>query len=277
MADMEQTGGSEGQENTEIPDANGQGANTGDNSSAGSDAGTGEEGSQEGQEDGDEVSFIKDDAGKEFISREAFEKRIATLTKQKHEGGEARALLESIRTDPLIQKEFIKSLNLEEQRASSPNEANEPNSFEKFIAPLPPEYQAHYRGFMESISPIFESFVKSEMDKAIKPIMSWIGESRVKSFASENKDYAKYEPKIAEIMSSGRAKTLEDAYKIASYETRLKSVSQAGAKAEASRQDKLNRTPFAGKGQPTLRTQGKKPDSLKESLQKAAEQIGWGG
>ena len=269
---QEQTGGSnEGQQMTETPDENAQGANSGETSPADDNAGTGEEVSPDEQAEGDEDAFIKDENGKEFISKEAFEKRVAKLSAQKND---ARSLLESIRTDPLIREEFIKSLNQEGQRASSSNDEVEPSTFDKWVSPFPPEHQAHYRGLMEAISPIFEKFVKSELDRAIKPVMSWIGESRVKSFASENKDYAKYEPKIAEIMSSGRAKTLEDAYKIASYETRLKSVTQAGAKQEAFRREKA-RTPFGGKGQQTFRTEGKKPDNLKDSIRKAAEQVGW--
>lgn len=246
--------------------------------------GTGESGSSEGQAQsgggessgvGDEgnESFIKGDDGKDYIPREAFEARIAKLTSQKNE---ARGLLDSLRNDPVIRKEFLESLNLEEKRPISSNEHQEPTAFDKWIAPLPPEHQAHYKGLVEAIAPQFEDYVQAQIAEVMKPITSWIGEQKVSGFAKSNPDFAKYERTVAKIVMDGRAKSIEDAYKIASYEDRLKNVAGSGAKAEATRRDKLNRTPIAGKSQTSVQIAPKKPNGLKGALEKAWADMGGG-
>jgi hypothetical protein len=280
MADENQSGiGNNEGEQTAGDTGNTEGQ-TGDQSQAGDQTGEGtEQGTETGDEGGEEQdAFIKDKDGKEFISREAFEKRVAKLTAQKHEGSDAKSLLEAIRTDPVIREDFIKSLNLEASRTDAPkDEIDEPTSFDKFLAPLPPEYQAHYRGFMQAISPVFEGYMQKLVQDQIGPIRSWIGETKVRDFAKSNPDYARYESQVAEIISTGRAKSLEDAYKIASFEARLKGASNAGAKAEADRRAKLSKAPLTGKDRGSLQTKDRAPNSLRDAIMKAASETGWQG
>lgn len=239
----------------------------GDNQSQDQQAQTGDE--------GDENLFVTDNEGKKYIPEEAFKARLAKLTAQKHEGAEAKAFLDSIRTDPVVREEFLKSLNLEASRSDPSKGAEEPSSFDKFIAPLPKEHQEFYRGFMQAISPVFESYMEKRFKEQLGPVMSFIGEQRVKSFAQSNPGYAKYEKTVAELISSGRARTLEDAYKIASFDDRLKGASSAGAKAESERRNKQTRAPIGGPSRSSIQVKGKSPDSLKEAIALAAVETGY--
>lgn len=272
MENIEATGGSSEAVETETPSTGTQDGGDAqptpaDGSQPGTDNQPGDEGNA-GQDD----QFVIGEDGKKYIPEDAFNARIAKLSSQKND---ARSLLESIRTDPVIRKEFMDSLNQGEARTTSATESNEPSAFDKFLAPLPPEHQAHYRGLIEAIAPQFEEYVTDALEKAVGPIRSWIGESKVDSFAKANPDFAHYKKDVSEIIQSGRAKSLEDAFKIAAFDKKLKSVTASSNKSEAERQAKLKRVPVAGQGQGAVQTVGKKPTDLRSALQKAASDIGW--
>jgi hypothetical protein len=253
-----------------------------DNVSGGSaqaDAKSTETSEQNVQDNEGEQEFIKDEEGNEYIPRKAFEARIAKLTQQKHDA--RQQVLESLRSDPTFKKEFMESLNLGDNRAESSEDTDEPTPFEKFVSPLPQEHQSFYRNMAGAIAQEFEGYLEGVLDKFkqehISPIMGWIGEEKVKTFSAANKDYAKYQSKIYDIMKNGRAKSIEDAYVLASYEDKMKGAQNVGAKGEAERRDKLTRTPISKSSAGGMATRNGKPFGLREALEKAGAELGYTG
>lgn len=208
--------------------------------------------------------FVKDEEGNEYIPRKAFEERIKKLAAQKNDA--KSTFLESLRNDPAALAEFKKAIGIESQDAepkSSPQTPTE-TKFQKFLAPLSPQLQAHYMGFVESIAEQFEDYVSSELDKRINPILSHIGESKVNSFKQMTSDYDRYAPKIRELLETGAVKSLEDAYKLASYEDKIKGAVSAKPKPPVQKHP-INR----GQGVPQSATQRSNPKSLREAIEMA--------
>lgn len=223
--------------------------------------------------DGEQESeFVKDSDGNEYIPKKAFEERLAKLTAQKYDA--KSALLESIKSDPAAKAEIMAALGLNQtDNTDQTKESSEPTMFQKWLAPLPPEHQAHYQGLVEAIAPDFESFVKEEIKNALAPYASYIGEQKVQSFAATNKDFGQYKSKIQEIMSSGRARTLEDAYVLASHEDKLKGVSAAVRSSEDQRRQQMQ---APSNGRPNQSGNFKqKPGSLRDALRQAARETGY--
>lgn len=269
--------GSEIQESSEQTVGNGSSdtSGVGGDNSANNDA-TGSGASDQTPESGEtQDEFVKDDDGNEYIPRKAFEARIAKLSAQKND---ARSfLLESIKSDPSVKKELMQALGIEENPNSSgqnTRENDEPTRFEKWIAPMPPEHQAHYRGLVEALVPDFEAYVKESIESALKPVLSHIGEEKIKTFSSTNKDFPRYQEKIHTLLSSGRAKTVEDAYILASHEDKLKQVSTSATRREENRQQTIQKPISKGSTSPGGPSQ-KKPQSLKEALMFSARQTGY--
>lgn len=280
MAD--EVGGSSG--STDGGDVAGGASSLESNTSDGGVQNTPDDGSQGSAQDGavDEGNtddgFVTGPDGKKYIPQEAFDARIAKLTAQKND---ARSLLESIKNDPNVRKEFLESLNIGEQSGNSSEDSDEPTPFEQFLAPLPQEHQAHYRNMAQAMATEFTGYVQTMLDQFKKenltPLMTYVGQEKLKSFAATNKDFNKYERQIAKIMDEGRAKSVEDAYKLASFEDKMKSVFSAGQKEELERRNKLNRTPSAGQNSGGVNTRNSKPFSLREALNKAGMEHGYTG
>ena len=272
MADMQETGGVEAQASEQVPESNMQESVTQDvtNDSA-------ETVEQSVNQDEGEPEFVEGEDGKKYVPYEAFKARIDKLTAQKHESGEAHSLLEAIKNDPAVRKEFMESLQSGEESAASSKETDGPTPFEEFLAPLPPEHQAHYRNMGKAMASEFESYVENRIQQVlgehIKPIMSHIGAEKLRNFSQSNKDFNKYQGKVKEIMESGRAKSIEDAYILASHEDKLKAVKTVGAKEEQERRQKMSRNSFSGKNIGGSSVKGKA--DLKSALSKAALEHGY--
>lgn len=254
----------EGQTQERVSQSNEEGAAQTANDST---QGVGESQTDEGEAVEDQ--FVKGEDGKEYISKEAFMARINKLSAQKNE---AKTLLEAIKTDPKVREEFLEAVKGEE-RSTPQDDSQELPAFEQFLAPLPPEHQAHYRNFAKAMASEFESYVKNELRQAMKPVMSYIGESKVKSFASQTKDFGTYQKQVMELVNSNPKLSLEQAYKIASYEDKIKGAKVVGSKEEQERRMKLASNPAVrSSGGSNARV---KPKSLMEALQMAGKETGY--
>lgn len=243
------------------------------------DAGESLESSDNGEQ---EEEFVKDEEGNEYLSKDKVEaiiqKRLSKLSQQKNDA--RTSLIEALRNDPAAKEEFLNALGLKDSHSedalgqeANKTQSDQPTKFQKWLAPMPPQHQAHYTGLVESIAEQFEEYVQAELDKRVGPIMSHIGESKVNEFKNSNKDYPKYANEIEKLIQSGRAKTLGDAYIIASYEDKIKNVSAVSTKKQEQAVKKLNsmptRTPTSG-----LNTVGT-ASSLQDAIRKAAEKVGY--
>ena len=220
---------------------------------------------------------IEDDAGKKFVPYEAFKGRIDALTSKLRQAEESAALLETIKSNPSLMKQLVESFSSgEELKTSSEKADKQPSSFERFLAPLPKEHQAHYRNMINSVAEEFEDYVQVELKKALQPFVSWVGSEKIRNFEHQNKDFGKYKSTVTRILNEGRAKNLEDALILASHEDKLKSVKNVLTKEEQIRRTKLASTPFPNKtSSGGIGTSNKTKLGLRESIEAASEQIGW--
>ena len=104
-------------------------------------------------------------------------------------------------------------------------------------------------------------------------MLSFIGKQEVQKFSSAHPDYSRYQGKIQETLNSGRAKTLEDAYKLVAWDDKMKGAGTAAVQGEKSRQSKLAGMPIrkAGGTPGSVKPQYK---SLREAAEAAAKQLG---
>lgn len=279
MADDVDVGGSSGM--TGGDSAGGASSLESNNADSGASNGAPIDNTQGGTQDGaadegtaDNDGFVTGPDGKKYIPEEAFNARISKLTAQKNE---ARELLETIKNDPNVRKEFLESLNIGDQSGKSSEDSEEPTPFESFLAPLPQEHQAHYRNMAQAMASEFTGYVQNYVKEQLAPLMGWVGEEKLSRFASTQKDFGKYEKQVSKIMQEGRARNVEDAYKLASFEDKIKSVYSAGQKEEVERRNKLNRMPSAGQNSGGVNTRNSKPMTLRESLERAGQQHGYTG
>lgn len=229
-----------------------------------------------GDEGNDQDGIVTDENGKKFWPEEAVMARINKLTSQKHNAD--AELLEAIKTNPDIRKKFQEALQLGEESATSSEESEGPTPFEQFLAPLPQEHQAHYRGLFGAFAKELEGYMEQQLEsfksQHVAPLMSWVGQEKVRSFAQTNKDFPRYQSQVRDILEAGRAKSVEDAFILASYGDRMKGAQAAGAKQEANRQTKISRASITSRsaGGSSTKTQ---PVTLREALEQANKDIGY--
>lgn len=263
--------------NTETSETNGF-TNTGEGT-----AGSSNDGSSESTEtnvgegeDNDQI-VAETDEGKRIVA--AFEKRIAKLVAQRNS---AESFLEAVKSDPNVRREFLESLKDEagEASATSSEAVQEPDELDNFVAAIPNEHRPHYQTMFGALGARFEKVLeareKAFYEKAIKPIMSWIGSEKLERFSQTNKDFAKYRKEAERLISEGRVHSLEDAYKILSYEDKIKGASNKGAKDEQSRRESVTRQNFSQRNSGGTSNTSSKVNTLRDSIRKAVVETGYG-
>jgi len=269
-AEVISTEGNEGTEGGQPSGNEGQGDGTATGGSAENTENAGTNNQPDGGED--ENLAVEGEDGKKYIPYEAFKARIDALTAKKY--GSRETFLEALDKDPDFAKTVAEKLN-GGASATPSKESGEPTPFEKFLAPLPPQHQAHYRGMIGAVAQEFEGYVNEYVKEQLGPIMDYIGKSKVENFARQNKDFGKYQKSVETIMREGRAKSIEDAFILASYEDRIKNVRQAGAKEEQERRQKIVRAPVGGRSAGGAVTKDGKVLDRRAALLKAAEEAGY--
>lgn len=225
----------------------------------------------EGNESTDDKDIVTDDQGRKFIPYEAFEARLAKLTEQKYSARDQ--FLEALKNDPAVKQDVIKALGINPE-ATAPNpEPEKPTKFQEFLAPLPPEHQAHYQGLISSIVPEFQEFVKEQLDAALGPIIATLGEERLNKFKSSVPDFDKYAPNIEQLV--GKPISLEQAYILESHKDKLKGVGAAKQKQAASVADKSKNLPVKGPNLNPSFVNKNVPEDLHEALRQAARNSGY--
>jgi hypothetical protein len=200
----------------------------------------------EGADESSQPEFVKDSEGKEFVPKEAFEKRLASLTAQKKKTEE---LLESIRTNPEARKQFL--AEVEKQNISAHEEAPQTseaaqtsgNTSDPVEAMKPlntwlsglnhtPEVQAFYKNYTESLLKTVEASVvayvnktlKENLSKEVAPLKKFMGQSTLKEFEKTNPDFNKYKAKTLEL-SEKRGISIEEAYQLVKFPDLMKELS----------------------------------------------------
>lgn len=256
MENENQEGNTQEGESTEGTEQ-GAAASSTEGASAESDASKEGENS-EGQDDLSK-EFVKDNEGNEYIPKKAFDKRIAALTAKNKE---AEEYVESLRNNPEVRAQFLKEIEGKSEAAKDESESPEGETskapgwtnLSNWINKLSknPEHRAFYTEQMSALindlNPILEHVVQSRLDKALAPYKKFVGETAVKSFSSENKDFLKYEQAVYKKMKES-GMSLEDAYAVVRSKdlekevAALKAGKTPGSPTQKSR-EQLNRTPI---------------------------------
>lgn len=233
------------------------------------------EGQPPASEEGEpEIEFVKDEEGNEFIPRKAFEARLAKLTAQKHDA--ASQVLEAIKSDPETRGQVLEALGIDPEVLSAPAKTGpqEPTVFEDFLSKnVAPEQHAFHKQYADSVFQTMLPHFEKMLEERMKPVLSHIGKQEVNSFASKHPDYNKYAGKIRELIMSGRAKTPEDAYRIVTWDDKVRGAGAAALKTEKTRQTTLASTPIRKTGGIPGKTTVK-PTSLRDAFEKTAKELG---
>lgn len=229
--------------------------------------------------DGEEPEFVTDENGNKFVPFEAFKARIDKLTAQK--SAARNEVLEGLKSDPDFRNQMLAELkgapngevSASNNASGEADESVDTHELDEWLGGLPPEHQSHYTGMLKAYTPALMRHLDRAIAKATEPLMRAYGEQKVNEFKAKNKDFPQYQRDMEKIMGSGRARSIEDAYILASHESRLKAANAAGARGEAGRQEKLRSIP-SNKGSGGISVKGK-PATLAEALKRAAEETGY--
>lgn len=213
--------------------------------------------------------FVKDEEGNEYIPRKAFEARLAKMAEQKNTA--YTSLLETLRNDPMARQQFMEAMgaNTAPQAPAQSPTTPKPSLLKDWMAPLPPEHQAHYDGLVKGIMADVNEQIASAINKAIEPILSHVGSEKVKSFSQINKDFNKYQETVYNLMQSRRVSNLEDAYKIASYDDKIKGATASKPSTPPAK------APIQGSQRSPMGIKSKGPGGLRAALERAAQETGY--
>lgn len=229
---------------------------------------------QEGVESDEQIEFVKDDQGNEFVPRKALEARVAKLTEQKHNA--INQFLESARNNPEVKQQLLEALGDQEPASSGQDvpESSEPTVFEGWLKEnVTPEYHAHYKKMADALFNTIMPHFRREVESKMGPVLSFMGKQQVDRFAASHPDYKKYQGEIHKAVQSGRFKTLEDAYKALSYDDKIKGAGASAIQSEKQRQSRLANNPVKRFGG-TPPASKQRPGSLGEALRQSAKELG---
>ena len=228
----------------------------------------------------DDIETIKNDEGEEFVPKKAFLARVAKLTSQRHEetdkASEAQSqaaktsqLLNEIRSNPETRRQFAEAVAPEAPKA--PRE----NKFQTYMATVPQNQRESVQGLSTAIISEVASFISDKLDgmtKQIEPLRTALGKSAVDQFYATVKDAKQYEDKIADMMETGRAKNIADAYTLASHGDQFSKGKAVGGKDANLRNQKLGKTPVTGPGTSTSKSLRSGSMSLDDGIDDALKQ-----
>lgn len=253
-------------------------------------AGTGASESEQPGEAGkdDDIQAVEGEDGKKYVPYDAFMARINALTKQKHAASDPSAFVETLKNNPEAKQKFLEALGIESKEAGdvdseegAEDKSGEPEvryaEAEQFLGSLTqPEHKAFYTNMMQSMIVGMErntaSYVQSEIQKALKPLMRHIGSVAVDGFSQKAKDFPKYKAEVEKLMRNNSSMTIEQAYKLASYDDLVKR--QAAGAPPAQNRQKLKKVPIAGRNNSTNGAATDEVDSLDDALKSATRELG---
>jgi len=227
--------------------------------------------------DDEALESVKDDNGEEFIPKKAFAARIAKLTAQKHNA--VNDALKTILSDPEA-LEMIRKASGDPSQAS--DEAATMDPVEKNLPVLSwldkhgvtdPASRAGNIAFVDAIGETLLPQLRAMVDEHFAPVMKYIGKQEVGSFVASHPDAKANLPELQKMISSGRARNLQDAYALAMFGKKVQGAGAAAVKANTARQAKINATPIRRAVGNQVDTTGK-PNTFAEAFAMAQKRLG---
>lgn len=217
---------------------------------------------EETQNVADEGIVEKD--GQQFIPYERF-KQINEKFK------EATGLLDSL-NDPDKRQELLREwgvLKGQEEKQAPTDQQLTP--FQKFLqTSVDPQYHEHYNGMAQA----FVAEMKSYVDELMNPMMSYIGQARLKEIETKNPDFGQYQSKVLDLMKKHPSLDAEQAYILAAHADKLKQSQAAGEKREQDRLRQASRAPITRTpgSQPGV-SANNRPLTRREALERAIQRM----
>lgn len=265
---VEQTPAADGQEDTEVVDQD----------QAAPEA-TPEEGQSDEAEEQPEVDpdAVKDENGEEFIPKKVFEARLAKLTAQKHNA--IQEFLSAAQSDPAVADKLLQSLGVQPSAKAAETPKDDVAQNLPILSwldknKIAPELRPHYMEWADAMGQTLLPQLQAMVEERLSPMLSYIGKQEVNSFTSTHPDAKGMMPQLQQIISSGRARTLADAYVLHTHAAKIKGAGVAAVKTEKARQAKLTSTPIKrGAGIPG-KTE-RQPNSFRDMLEMTAREKGF--
>lgn len=200
------------------------------------------DGKKDGSDDGSDIPTVKGEDGVEYIPKDAFDKRVGKLVGQRND---MRDFLEGIKSDPQQQQEFLEAIGAAPKQPPK----SEPirTELDEFLDPYPKETQSFLRKYTSSFMPEIERFVNEKIEATMNPVRRYIGKTEIESFSGKVNDFQKYEEGITKRMSANSKLTLDEAYKLESYDDRFNQGKKSAGAKNQQKTDKQTRTPITGK------------------------------
>ena len=221
--------------------------------------------------------IVKDDTGAEFIPKKVFEARLAKLTAQKHNAVEE--FLAAAQSDPAVAEQLRQTLGVQssaktDETANGDVAPNLPVLSWLDKNKIAPELRPHYIEWADVMGQTLMPQLQAMVEERLSPMLSYIGKQEVSSFTRANPDAKAMMPQLQQMVSSGRARTLADAYVLHTHAAKLKGAGVAAVRSEKARQAKLVSTPIKrGAGSPG-QTQ-RKPENFRDMLEMTAREKGF--
>lgn len=236
----------------------------------------GQEGAAEAPE-GETEEAVKDENGEEFIPRKAFDARIAKLTAQKHNA--ISEFLTAAQNDPTVKAQLQEALGITPAATADKDDGPDPdvaplmNFLEKNVSP---EHREHYTQFGDALATTLSAKFERMVEQRLNPMVQYIGKQEVSAFTRQYPDAKAIMPKLQQMVSGGRARNLEDAYTLATAESRIKGAGASALNAEKARAQKIAGSPINRRPQPSTKTTPKFTN-IAEALAYQAKQMGYSG
>jgi hypothetical protein len=224
---------------------------------------------------------VKDDEGNEYVPRAKYDALAKGVSSRvgKVKASAMQELLSEAQSDPAVAEQLRQAIGVQPSAKAAETPKDDVAQNLPILSwldknKIAPELRPHYVEWADALGQTLLPQLQAMVEERLSPMLSYIGKQEVSSFTSSHPDAKAMMPQLQQIISSGRARTLADAYVLHSHAAKIKGAGVAAVKTEKARQAKLTSTPIKrGAGIPgkTERT----PETLRDMLEMTAREKGF--
>lgn len=216
-------------------------------------------------EESQDEEFIEQD-GKKLIPKERFDQVNERMKKAE----EAYQFVEALKTDPNALKQLLEEHGLGQKTPAQADATPTITPVAKFIATaVPEESRQHYEGFVSALEQHFDAKYGGLLEQAMTPIKSHIGMTIINGMKQKAPDFDKYAPGIHKRMAANPNLSVEDAYKLESFDDRFNAGKKVALQKTEQHKQKLNKTPINKNPNSNTNPAPKKAGDLREAFERA--------
>lgn len=223
----------------------------------------------------DDLGVVKDEEGREYIPKEAFDKRLSSEVGKRKE---AQELLESLRNDPDIRQQFLETIKETEKETTPTKEkivdVPETSAWKKFVATYPEDQRDGLVTFAQALSSEIEPYVQAKINEAVAPLVSAYGKTELDTFLQKVPEAKNYLPQMHSYMKKHPTVSHIDAYKQVAFDDMFKKGKAVQKKESQIRQQKILKTPVTKEGNAAI-VKSKANKSIEDGIAEALDEAGF--